>query len=34
MTLLYDGIKSNTVLWTETRVDEPLAPALFTPPAE
>ncbi|QIQ87172.1 hypothetical protein [Erythrobacter sp.] len=33
VTLLYDGIKSNTVLWTETSVDEPLDEALFTPPS-
>jgi len=34
VTLLYDGIKSNTVLWTETAVDEPVDEALFTPPLQ
>jgi len=33
VTLLYDGIKSNTVLWTQTSVDEPLGEDLFTPPS-
>ncbi len=29
VTLLYDGIKSNTVFWREVRVGEPIDPALF-----
>ena len=32
VTLLYDGVMSNTVLWTETRVGEPIDAALFAPP--
>ena len=34
VTLLYDGIMSNRVFWSETRVGEAIDPALFTPPAE
>lgn len=33
VTLLYDGVMSNTVFWAETKVGEPLDPALFSPPA-
>lgn len=32
VTLLYDGVMANTVLWTETRVGEPIDAALFAPP--
>lgn len=32
VTLLYDGIMSNTVLWTQTAVGETIDPALFIPP--
>ena len=32
VTLLYDGIIANSVLWTSTRVGEPIDPALFRPP--
>lgn len=34
VTLLYDGVISNTVLWTRAIVGEPIAPAVFTPPQE
>ena len=33
VTLLYDGIKSNTVYWREVSVGEQIEPAVFTPPA-
>lgn len=33
VTLLYDGIVSNSVFWSQTRVGERLDPALFQPPA-
>ncbi|MEM7779383.1 MAG: hypothetical protein AAF697_03210 [Pseudomonadota bacterium] len=33
VTLLYGGIMSNRVLWSETAVGEPIDQALFTPPA-
>lgn len=32
VTLLYDGIKANTVFWRETRVGEQIDPALFAWP--
>ncbi len=34
VTLLYDGIISNTVLWTQAIVGEPIPPETFTPPAD
>ena len=34
VTLLYDGIVSNTVFWRETRISLPLDPALFQPPSK
>lgn len=34
VTLLYDGIKANTVYWREARVGEPIDPALFAYPGE
>ncbi|QUL36952.1 hypothetical protein [Erythrobacter sp. JK5] len=34
VTLLYDGTVSNIVRWTETRVGEPIDPAIFAPPVE
>lgn len=34
VTLLYDGVMSNTVFWTDTRVGEAIDPALFAPPQE
>jgi hypothetical protein len=33
VTLFYDGVKNNTVFWRETRVGEPIDPALFDPPS-
>lgn len=33
VTLFYDGRKSNEVFWTETKVNETIDAALFTPPA-
>ena len=33
VTLLYDGVVSNTVYWREVRVGEEIDPAVFTPPA-
>lgn len=33
VTLLYDGIINNKVLWTQTEVGEPIAPEVFRPPA-
>ena len=33
VTLLYDGIMSNTVFWSETRVGEAVPTAIFTPPS-
>lgn len=32
VTLLYDGVMANTVLWTETRVGEAIDPAMFAVP--
>ena len=32
VTLLYDGIISNTVFWETVTIGEPIAPAIFTPP--
>jgi hypothetical protein len=32
VTLLYDGVKNNTVFWSETAVGEAMDPAIFTPP--
>ncbi|WP_298468624.1 hypothetical protein [uncultured Erythrobacter sp.] len=32
VTLLYDGVISNTVLWTKVTVGEPIDPSVFTPP--
>ncbi len=34
VTLLYDGIISNTVTWNEARIGEMIDPAIFTPPQE
>lgn len=34
VTLLYDGVKSNSVFWSETTVGEAIDPAIFTPPVE
>ena len=34
VTLLYDGVKNNTVFWSETTVGEAIDPAIFTPPVE
>ncbi|MEM7688880.1 MAG: hypothetical protein AAF291_07640 [Pseudomonadota bacterium] len=34
VTLLYDGIMANTVLWTDTKVGEAIDPAIFAPPAD
>ncbi|NVE95620.1 hypothetical protein [Altererythrobacter lutimaris] len=34
VTLLYDGIKANTVFWSETKVGEAIDPEIFAPPAE
>ena len=33
VTLLYDGVMSNTVFWKETRVGEAVDPAIFAPPS-
>lgn len=33
VTLLYDGVKNNTVNWREVRVGEAIDAAVFTPPA-
>jgi len=33
VTLLYDGVMSNTVFWSETKVGEAIDPVIFTPPA-
>jgi len=32
VTLLYDGVINNTVLWTKTTIGEPIDPAIFAPP--
>ena len=34
VTLYYDGRKSNEVFWQFTRVNQPVDPTLFTPPAQ
>ncbi|MEM9500535.1 MAG: hypothetical protein AAF941_01695 [Pseudomonadota bacterium] len=34
VTLLYDGVISNTVFWTETRVGEAIDHAIFAPPPD
>ncbi|KWV90769.1 hypothetical protein [Erythrobacter sp. YT30] len=34
VTLLYDGIVSNTVTWQQARIGEAIDPAIFTPPQE
>lgn len=34
VTLLYDGVVSNTVFWSDVTIGEPIDPAVFTPPAE
>ncbi len=34
VTLLYDGIISNSVLWTDVRIGEPIDISVFTPPKE
>jgi len=34
VTLLYDGVMSNTVFWEETSVGEAIDPVIFTPPAQ
>ncbi len=34
VTLLYDGIKNNTVFWSETKVGEAVDPQVFAPPTE
>lgn len=33
VTLLYDGVKNNTVFWSKVTVGEAIDPAIFTPPA-
>lgn len=33
VTLFYDGIKNNTVYWSQVTVGEPIPEAIFTPPA-
>jgi len=33
VTLLYDGVMSNTVFWSETKVGDAIDPVTFTPPA-
>jgi hypothetical protein len=33
VTLLYDGVIANSVFWSETRVNGPIDPAVFQPPA-
>ncbi|WP_373488206.1 hypothetical protein, partial [Blastomonas sp.] len=32
VSLFYDGIRANTVYWREVKLNEPIDPALFTPP--
>lgn len=34
VTLLYDGVISNTVFWKKVTLGEPIDPAVFTPPQE
>ena len=34
VTLFYDGVKNNTVYWTEVKVGEPLDPVIFAVPEE
>ena len=33
VTLYYDGVKQNTVRWRVARVNAPVDPSLFAPPA-
>lgn len=34
VTLLYDGVASNVVFWSDVKIGEPIDPAVFTPSAE
>ncbi|MEM7703701.1 MAG: hypothetical protein AAF251_17320 [Pseudomonadota bacterium] len=34
VTLLYDGVKNNTVFWSETKIGEAVEPWVFTPPKD
>lgn len=34
VTLLYDGVVSNTVFWSTVKIGEPIADGVFTPPAQ